>query len=93
MKTKIVFLIVLNWSVGYSQAVFAPVKGAKWTYIYRSTAFVNGISSNTNGVIKATYSKDTIVEGKNYKLIILNYGILDITNNSITMRSSFKFIS
>lgn len=77
----------------WSQAVFAPVKGAKWTYIYRSSSFLSGVLSKTNGIINTTYSKDTVVEGKVYKILILNYGILDSANNSVMAKYSHKFMS
>lgn len=82
MKTKIVFLIVftwVNWGVGQAQALFAPVMGAKWTYIYQANSFngFNGIESKTKGIIKAIYNKDTTINSLTYKLIDLNTDILD----------------
>lgn len=82
MKTKIVFLIVfiwINWNLGQAQSLFAPVIGAKWTYIYQAYSFTasNGIESKTKEIIKATYSKDTTINSLSYKLINLNTDILD----------------
>lgn len=67
MKTKIVFLIVfnwVNWGVGYSQAVFAPIVGAEWNYYFISTNYDEPPVPFTKaeyGIINYKYLKDTLV--------------------------------
>ena len=84
------FLIATSTYFLKAQTVFAPVKGAKWTHIYRSFNFqLNGTQTKSNGIIKALYLKDTVIDGKDYKLITLNYEVLDsssfpvIVNNMV----------
>ena len=82
---KVIILIILI-SITYfnatAQSLFAPVMGAKWTYIYRATSFqgFTGVSSKSNGIYKAVYDKDTIVNSLTYKLINLSTDILDSLN-------------
>ncbi len=67
MKTKIVFLIVfnwVNWGVGHSQAIFAPVVGAEWNYYFISTNYDEPpvpLTKAEYGIINYKYLKDTIV--------------------------------
>jgi hypothetical protein len=63
----------------WGQNVFAPLKGAKWTYVYNSNAF-NGFTGEEwvgKSIIKAEYLRDSTIETQNYKYILLNYEALN----------------
>ncbi len=75
----LIFAFVLSSLSISAQPLFAPVMGAKWTYVYRATSFqgFTGVSSKSNGIHKAVYDKDTIINNSTYKLINLNTDVLD----------------
>ncbi len=57
-----------------AQAVFAPVKGAKWTYVAGVSQFSYLPNAGTqtdsfHQAVKATYSKDTLINSRSYKII------------------------
>ncbi len=73
IKFSLVACVILCFSgfVVNAQGVFAPVKGAKWTYVVGVSEYtsISGSYDNYHQSEKLSYTKDTTVRGQVYKLI------------------------
>jgi hypothetical protein len=81
MKRKIVFISVIFYLLflhikASSQTIFAPIKGAKWTHIYRYSTYNSGVTTFSLGIINSSYLKDSTIENKVYKCITMDYDVI-----------------
>ncbi len=91
------FILFLSYMAS-GQAVFAPVKGAKWTYTYSSTFYsVFGMYGHGKAVLKAEYFNDTLIGSRTYKLINIKqeqidtiYKVVSVTGTTVKWDTSIR---